>query len=288
MSVPAYILDALARQHELTDPVAPLRRRPTRAPRKGPARPQSPRPATSGPGDEAFSADAETLTHLPAGVDLRRNCPPVYDQGRMGSAVAQALAAALEFSRMKQGAAVFTPSRLFLYYNARAIGGTTKTDSGATITHTIEAAQQFGAPPEALWPYVEAHLLTKPPAHVYSEATRYRGIAYRSVPAQAELLKACLAGGYPVLFGFQVYESFVSGAVSKTGRAELPRPGEQLIGGHACLLVGYDESQSRFWALNSWGAQWGAAGYFTLPYDYLVGARGRNLASDFYTIRSVW
>ncbi len=97
-------------------------------------------------------------------------------------------------------------------------------------------------------------------------------------------LKGCLASGYPIVFGFTVYESFESDAVAKTGQVPLPKPSEKVLGGHAVLAVGYDETQQRFIVRNSWGKNWGLQGYFTMPYSYLT---DNNLADDFWTIRVV-
>jgi C1A family cysteine protease len=50
------------------------------------------------------------------------------------------------------------------------------------------------------------------------------------------------------------------------------------------MAVGYDDSQQRFIVRNSWGANWGMKGYFTMPYAYLT---EQNLSSDFWTVRLV-
>jgi len=77
-------------------------------------------------------------------------------------------------------------------------------------------------------------------------------------------------------------ESFESQEVARTGLVNLPKPQEQVLGGHAVLAVGYDDSNQRFIVRNSWGTDWGLQGYFTLPYKYLS---NRNLSDDFWTIR---
>ena len=47
------------------------------------------------------------------------------------------LAGAIEFDRRKQRLRDFVPSRLFIYYNERAIEGTVSIDSGAMIRDGI-------------------------------------------------------------------------------------------------------------------------------------------------------
>jgi C1A family cysteine protease len=64
----------------------------------------------------------------------------------------------------------------------------------------------------------------------------------------------------------------------------MPAASEKVLGGHCVLAVGYDDSQQRFIARNSWGTAWGMQGYFTVPYAYLVDS---SLSSDFWTIRLV-
>src|ERR1039458_3808966 len=72
--------------------------------------------------DQLYGAPVELAAAPPARADLRPQCPPVYDQGNVGSCTANAIAAAIQFDRMKQKLArIFTPSRLFIYYNERAM-----------------------------------------------------------------------------------------------------------------------------------------------------------------------
>jgi len=86
------------------------------------------------------------------------------------------------------------------------------------------------------------------------------------------------------VFGFTVYTSFESPEVAKNGHAPLPAAGEQQIGGHAVMAVGYDDSAERVTVRNSWGTDWGIKGYFTMPYDYIS---DDNLADDLWTVRGL-
>jgi C1A family cysteine protease len=80
---------------------------------------------------------------LPASVDLRTECPPVYDQGQLGSCTAKGIAGAIDFDQHKQGTKEFTPSRLFIYYNERVIEGTVKQDSGAQVRDGIKSVGEI-------------------------------------------------------------------------------------------------------------------------------------------------
>jgi C1A family cysteine protease len=228
--------------------------------------------------DHFYAAPVALAGQLPARVDLHPQCPLVYDQGRLGSCTANAIAAAVEFDRLKQKLADFTPSRLFIYYDERAIKQTTGSDSGAQIRDGIKSVAKQGDCPEPEWPYVISKFKTKPPAGCYADARKYRAVLYRCLTLVLSQLKGCLVLGYPFVFGFTVYESFKSVQVARTGHASLPQSGERAIGGHAVAGVDYDDARQWFVVRNSWGGRWGIKGCFTLPYAYLT---DNNLVSDF-------
>ena len=234
--------------------------------------------------DLMYAAPPEVVAQLPDKVDLRPQCPPVYDQGQLGSCTANSIGGALEFDQIKEGQQPFTPSRLFIYYNEREIEGTVGSDSGAQIRDGVKSVNQLGAPPETDWPYDISKFTEKPPQQAYDDGAQHKAILYQRLTQTLNQLKGCLAAGYPFVFGFVVYESFESQEVASTGQGQLPKAGEKQLGGHAVLAVGYDESEQRFIVRNSWGAGWGMQGYFTLPYPYLL---QQTLSSDFWTIRSV-
>ena len=234
--------------------------------------------------DLVYSAPPAFITALPTAVDLRPHCPSVYDQGQLGSCTANAIGGAIEFERLKQGLSDFVPSRLFIYYNERVIEGTVSTDSGAQIRDGIKSVASQGACHESIWPYDITKFADAPPQAAYDDARSHTVSAYQAVVRNLTQMKGCLAAGYPFIFGFSVYESFESQAVAQSGHAPMPAPGEQLLGGHAVDAVGYEDANQWFIARNSWGTGWGMAGYFTLPYAYLVQP---SLSSDFWTIRIV-
>jgi C1A family cysteine protease len=234
--------------------------------------------------DLLYGAPPKPLAKLPEEVDLRSKCPPVYDQGELGSCTANAIGGALEFDQIKQRQKAFTPSRLFIYYNERAMEGTIDSDSGAMIRDGVKSVAKRGAPKEDTWPYEIERFRDKPNKSAYTEGKKHQAILYMRVNQALGQLKGCLAEGFPVIFGFTVYTSFLSQQVAKTGKVEMPRANERVEGGHAVIAVGYDEGQQRFIVRNSWGPKWGMSGYFTMPYPYLL---QQSLSRDFWTIRRV-
>jgi C1A family cysteine protease len=235
--------------------------------------------------DFLYAAPMAVLGSLPTKVDMRDRCPAVYDQGQLGSCTANAIGGAMEFELIKENAKdVFVPSRLFIYYNERVIEGTVDSDSGAQIRDGIKSVASQGAPHEELWPYDIAKFADKPDPAAYDDALKHEATLYQRLVQVLSQLKGCLAAGNPFVFGFTVYESFESQEVANTGVVPMPGPNEQVLGGHAVLAVGYDDSEQRFIVRNSWGPNWGMKGYFTIPYTYLI---DQNLASDFWTIKMV-
>ena len=221
---------------------------------------------------------------LPPAVDLRPNCPPIYDQGQLGSCTGNGIAGAVEFDQRKQGSKEFTPSRLFIYYNERVMEHTVNQDSGAQVRDGIKSVATLGAPPETDWPYDISKFTEQPPAAAYSDAKQDLVSTYSRVAQSLLQFQGCLAEGYPFVFGFTVYESFESQEVADTGIMPMPSAGEQIVGGHCVVAVGYDNSKRMFIIRNSWGTGWGLKGYFMMPYEYLLDS---HLASDFWTIRAV-
>jgi C1A family cysteine protease len=235
--------------------------------------------------DFLYSVSIQHLQTLPPQVNLRPGCPPVYDQGQLGSCTANAIGAALQFDELKQKEATpFQPSRLFIYYNERAIENTVDSDSGARIRDGIKSVGTTGYCPETEWPYNIDQFAEKPPTACYQDAKKYKAIKYQRVMQSLPQMKGALAAGTPFVAGFSVYESIRNPDVEKTGDIPLPQQSESLLGGHAILIVGYDDAKQVFNLRNSWGDSWGDGGYGTLPYAYLSSP---SLADDFWVITTV-
>ena len=231
--------------------------------------------------DHLYGAVYRMPARLSSSVDLRASCPPIENQGRIASCTGNALVGALEFLEMKNRVRFTNLSRLFVYYNERVIEHTTRSDSGAQLRDGIKTLAKQGVCSERSWPYVESKFATRPSASCYRQAAAHQITSYQRIVTLDEM-RACLAAGYPFVFGFTVYESFESQAVARTGVVNMPGRRERVVGGHAVVAVGYVDAKERFIVRNSWGTGWGMNGYFTMPYAYLA---DRNLSDDLWTIR---
>jgi C1A family cysteine protease len=231
--------------------------------------------------DVKFNAAKAVVNNLPASVDLRPNMPLVFDQGELGSCTSNATAGQVWFLDKTNPE---EPSRLFIYYNTRVLEGTVNSDSGASIRNSIKSVVRYGFAPETLWPYDISKFKKKPVAAIYKKALTEKVTQYASVRQDPKSIKAALAQGFPVNFGFSVYESFESDAVKNTGKMPMPQKGERVLGGHAVLIVGYDDAAQAVIVRNSWGAGWGDKGYFYMPYEFLLNS---DYASDFWVINAV-
>ncbi len=234
---------------------------------------------------------------LPVSVDLRAWCSTIENQGSLGSCTANAGVGIVEYFERRAFGKHIDASRLFLYKATRNMLHWTG-DTGAFLRSTIGALALFGVPPEEYWQYVVADFDKEPPAFCYAFAQNYQAISYYRLdpPGTAKnvllnQIKTNLAAGLPSMFGFTVYSSYAQAAA--TGKIPYPTTGEKIVGGHAIVAVGYDDSMKIkntnakavettgvLLIRNSWGTGWGSSGYGWLPYDYV----SKGLAVDWWSL----
>ena len=238
------------------------------------------RPAT------LFLEHNELTRKLPIKVDLRnsRDMPPVLHQGSLGSCTAHACCQAIRFSSDRQKDIKWMPSRLFMYYFGRLVGNfNTTMDSGCNISSIMFASKQYGICNENLWPY-EMHLAHKIPSNEAQEKAIKPSSRYQYYTVPKNMLKQNLAQGYPVMFGFGVTREFID--IREDGIMKMPKgndPDANISGGHAVLMVGYDERKKWFIVQNSWGDRWGKAGYCFMPESFIM---NEDYTWDCWTVRN--
>lgn len=223
---------------------------------------------------------------VPRVASLHEWLPPVMNQGQLGSCTGHGSTSAMRTMLKKQGQVDVPLSRLMAYYDARRYEGTTHQDAGATIRDVIKGVAWLGVAPEALWPYDERKYAVRPPASVYAAALQfeieYKRVGGPSGTATANNVKAAIAAGYPVVFGFNVYRQFESEACAENGIVAMPPANSEPIGGHCVFAWGYGQHNGYFSCRNSWGADWGDNGDFYLPEPFV-----EQEGSDFWAITKV-
>lgn len=201
------------------------------------------------------------------------------------SCTANAIGGCYEYDLIRQKTIVFTPSRLFIYYNERVIEGTVHEDAGAELRDGMKTVNQLGVCDEKIWPYKIQMFDHKPRPYIYNAALNHQSLCYAKVDLTSPYyIKQVLAQGFPFAFGFTVYENFESMTVERTGVMEMPGPNDSVLGGHAVMCVGYNDDKRVVYCRNSWGSSWGMKGYFSMPYAYITNL---NLAADAWMMNLV-
>ena len=237
------------------------------------------------------------VTSLPGSVDLRPWCSPIEAQGELGSCTAHAGVGMVEYFEIRAFGKHVVGSRLFLYKVTRNLLHWTG-DSGAFTRSMMGALVLFGLVPEEYWPYNIADFDKEPTAFCYAYAQNFQSIDYYRLDPPGittikllNQIKINISAGLPAICGFTIYSSYLQGKV--TGKIPFPTADEKIIGGHAVMVVGYDdnlkiknsnigsaETTGAFLIRNSWGTEWGIEGYGWLPYQYVI----KRLAIDWWSL----
>jgi C1A family cysteine protease len=227
------------------------------------------------------STSISSLSSLPKSIDLREKLSPVVDQGQLGSCTANAIASGLrEYLLLQAGSPLVRLSRLFLYWHERQMEGTTYEDSGAYIRDGMKVLTSIGVPSEQDYPYDITRFTDRPTAQAEADASAFKISSYHRV-TDLNALKVSLYEGLPVVAGIKVYSSFESEKTARTGMVTIPKKGEEFLGGHAVLIVGYKKIGNTEYLIvrNSWGEDWGDKGYFYMPSSFIQ----RGLVTDMWT-----
>lgn len=209
----------------------------------------------------------------------------MYDQHKLNSCSANAIAAALWFEERRTTAPdAPSPSRLFIYYNERAREREIHHNAPVSLRDGYKSVARRGVCPEPMWPYRVAQFARKPPRRCYVAARFVRALTYFRLHRDLDAMRTCLAEKSPFTLGVSVHESFMSARVKHSGVIPLPSRRDRLLGGHAMLVVGYHDASARLIVRNSFGPHWGLDGYCLLPYAF---ALDPSLSWDFWTCQRV-
>lgn len=210
---------------------------------------------------------------------------PVLNQGDTSSCTGNSSALAIQarMPRMPDGSFAPLPSRLWLYYFARAKENDTAQDDGAQLADVFAAAAALGFPPESAWSFSEdlAKITAHPDYTAAFEAADQRLIkgAYRITTRgdqRVANVKAAIHLGHPVVWGTSLDEAFMD-----LGPTDVwPGLTGPSVGGHAMVLHRFDGDM--FWTRSSWGEDYADGGSARITAD----AVASSAASDFWVVET--
>lgn len=196
---------------------------------------------------------------------LRKFCPPIKNQGSIGSCAAFAYATAYEIMRKQRGEDVAC-SELFHYYEARKLEGTLPNDKGMTLRAGAKVLERMGIALDLFCPYDVSKFNDEPSFSAYFTARMLRIKRYERVWSVGSIKEVVETMKKPVVFGMSLTQQFIG---NRTGQIKFPPSNMEIKGGHAMVIIGFDDSIKSFEVHNSWDTRWGEDGYGWIPYDVL-------------------
>jgi len=220
------------------------------------------------PDDRDYIYKNDNTEVLRETVDLREWDSIVESQESLNSCASNALTNAYELNVKLLYPEYFTHlSRLFIYYNTRFETESILEDNGMFLRDGLKSLSKFGVCSEVLWPYDITTLNARPTEECYEDAKKRKILSYQKLISIYYIMQI-LNQNKPVVFGMQIYESFMN-LNERIPTVTFPSRKERSLGGHAMCMVGYDLNRNLFLVKNSFGTNWGDNGYCWIPFNYI-------------------
>ena len=205
------------------------------------------------------------LNSFPKSLSLEGSVDHVFDQLSMGSCVGQAVAMASYLCAKINHTSIPRFSALDVYRGARIAMGTVNEDSGSYIHDAIDFGFRTGLAREEDWPYDMSKFALDIPQEAKTLRAKTRIVATELISPTLNHIKWEINSHHFIVAGFRVTNQWMGG--NPDGFIELPSG--EVIGGHAVIILGYDDNKQAVRVLNSWGKNWGTNGLTWLHYDWL-------------------
>lgn len=225
-------------------------------------------------------ASTAMMGNLPANKDLSQWFPTPGDQGDQGSCVAWAVGyglkayqEAVERKQNQNNLMKFSPAYIF---NQIKISDC---KNGSSIMRALDLLKQEGVASIDQFPYNPLDCSRQPNVADKNSARPYAIAEWRTVPIGNEAeVKSHISSGFPVVIGMFVDDGFMQLRNNET--YQWAQGNER--GGHAMVVVGYDDSRQAFKVLNSWGTNWGTGGYGWISYTAF-----KNRVKEAYSVQDI-
>ena len=217
---------------------------------------------------------------LPPKVDLRHKIRQIFKQ-EFNDCVSQGtsnLISALDYDTKYLN---YTPSRMYIYYNARAIDGSEYFDEETSIRNAMKSLSKNSFLSEESYKYIPQNVFMPPPLEVIQEAKQNKVYiqCYKNIDNTEYNLKYVLSQNNIIIFGAMLYESFTN--LDKDYKCPDPDiSNEKLLGGHCMLICGFSNKTNYFTVCNSWSSNWGDGEIYYMSYKYICS----DLCADFWIV----
>lgn len=222
---------------------------------------------------------------LPKMVDLRAKFSPIKNQSPFNSCVGMALTSIVEYyNNIRTNELDYSNgwdcSDMQIWYDARKAQGWQGANTGCYIRDALNIAVKCGVSVEQAWPFIYSNMTKEPDTVARMFQTMNKVKKYYACLNEEEI-KATLNRGHPVIFGMKIYQDFVdNGRKAGTSTYVWNKSNNQkYYGGHAMVIVGYNDDKKAFIVRNSWGILFGDKGYNYIDYKTL-----KNLSHDIYGV----
>lgn len=215
--------------------------------------------------EQIEKASIQLLKDVPSEFDLTKWFPTPGDQGQQASCVGWALAYGIKTyqeairlqRRPTDSSHIFSPAYIFNQINHGCSYGT-------NLRVALEFMRLSGVATLESFPYDENECHTLPNQDVKDEAKHHTITSWKRVEYRNEgLVKTFIASGKPIVIGMETDPWFYKLDEGEVYRVTSGRS----TGGHAVVVIGYDDRRGAYKILNSWGNDWGDNGYGWIEYD---------------------
>jgi len=221
--------------------------------------------------------------NLPASVDLVPKFPPIGDQGQYGTCVSWAVGynmkTAIEgiekgysSSQLSDPSIQLSPKDLFTAIPDDKKG---QDCNGTNFAYAFDVVQQRGVATMQAVPYTNLGNCnaSSVQASWNSSAAGHKIKSYRKIEAKVDLIKEYLSKNIPVVFGAKLADNFMTWNSDNVLSSNTTYDQTGIHAYHALIVAGYDNSKGpggAFKVINSWGSNWGSAGYIWIDYNFFI------------------
>jgi len=238
---------------------------------------------------EIAEIEIDTTLVLPSQYDISEYLPKVRSQGKQGSCVAWATGYYMKsfqenYERVQNGIlnSNFEMSPAYIYNQIKV----RDCNGGSYVQHALDTLVSQGIVEWNVMVYNDNECDTQPNdlQKVLATSNKIENYFYFDEERVFDYTKASLLNDQPVVIAVTIDRNYF-GARDENG-VYIYRKYKNSDGGHAMLVVGYDDDMNAFKVVNSWGKGWGNDGFVWI--DYTAFQEAGDLDGEFPVLCEAW